>query len=201
MVDGTVVEVLTTKVGVACGGLDLKDALLDGEERDVKGAAAQVEDEHVALSRGLLVQAIGDGGGGRLVDDAEHVEASDRAGVLGRRALRVVEVGRDSDNSVGHVLAQVSLSRLLHLDEHHRGDLLREKILLLALVVHLDARAVAFLGDDLEGEVLHVRLCGRVGELAANEALGVEDRVHRVHGGLVLRGITDHTLGVGERDK
>merc|ERR1719197_436639 len=60
VVDGAVVEVLAAKVGVTRGGLDLEDALLDREERHVEGAAAEVEDEDVALRRRLLVEAVGD---------------------------------------------------------------------------------------------------------------------------------------------
>jgi len=49
IVDESVVEVLTTKMSVAIGGLDLKDTFLNSEERDVEGATAEIEDEHVLL--------------------------------------------------------------------------------------------------------------------------------------------------------
>ena len=38
---------------------------------------------------------------GRLVDDALDLEAGDPAGVLGRLALGVVEVGGDGDDRLG----------------------------------------------------------------------------------------------------
>merc|ERR1719160_2456402 len=132
---------------------------------------------------------------------AEDVEAGDRAGVLGGGALRVVEVRRHRHHRVGHVLAEVGLGGLLHLDEDHRRDLLGEEGLLLALVLDDDGGAVALLGDDLEGEVLQVRLGRRVRELAADQALGVEDGVLRVHGGLVLGRVADHALRLREGDE
>jgi len=68
-------------VGVAVGGLDLEDAVADFQDGDVERAAAQVVDGDLLVA--LLVQAVGEGGGGRLVDDAQDLEAGDLAGVLG----------------------------------------------------------------------------------------------------------------------
>merc|ERR1719473_1604923 len=147
-----VVEVLAAQVRVAGGRLDLEDALLNREERDVEGAAAQVEDEDVALRAGLLVQAVRDRRRGRLVDDAQHVEAGNRARILGRGALGVVEVGGHGDDGARHLLAEERLGNLLHLDENHGGDLLGEELLVLALVLDLDRGAVAVLLDHAEGK-------------------------------------------------
>ena len=72
-------------------------------------------------------------------------------------------------------------------------------MLRLAAVLNLNG-GLATLADDLEGEVLDVGLHLGVIEFTADETLRIEDGVVGVHGNLVLRGITNETLGVGERD-
>uniref|UniRef100_A0A7S3NEG7 NAD-specific glutamate dehydrogenase n=1 Tax=Aureoumbra lagunensis TaxID=44058 RepID=A0A7S3NEG7_9STRA len=200
VVDQTVVEVLTTQVSVTGSGLDLEDTLLNGEERDIEGTTTKIEDQDVALALNLLVETVGNGGSGRLVDDSENVETGDETGILGSLTLRVVEVGRNGDNGVVDSLAEVRLSSLTHLGEDHGGDLLGSEGLLLTLELNLDV-GLAALVDDCEGEVLHVGLDLSIGKLATDQSLGVEDGVLGVHGDLVLGGITNQTLGVGETDE
>jgi hypothetical protein len=62
------VDVVAAEVGVAVGALDLDEVFADLEDRDVEGAAAEVVhgDELVLL----LVEAVREGRGGGLVDDA-----------------------------------------------------------------------------------------------------------------------------------
>ena len=197
MVNETVVEILTTKMGVTSGGLDLEDTLLNGQERHIEGTTTQIEDEDVALALSPLVETVGNGSGSGLVDDAHDVEAGNETGVLGSLTLRVVEVGGDSDDGILDGVTKVGLGSLPHLGQDHGGDLLRGEDLGLALELDLDG-GLASLVDNREGEVLHVGLDLSIAELAADETLGIEDGVGGVHGHLVLGGITDQTLGVGE---
>ena len=85
-VDDPLVPVVATEVVVTAGGLDLDDALADLEQRHVERATAEVEDQDRLLLL-ALVQAVREGSGGRLVDDAEHVEPRDLPGLLGGLAL------------------------------------------------------------------------------------------------------------------
>src|SRR3989304_4552165 len=71
-VDDALVPVVTAQVRVAGGGFDLEDTLADLQDGHVERAAAQVEDEH--RLRALLVQSVGQGGSGRLLDDAPHLQ-------------------------------------------------------------------------------------------------------------------------------
>jgi hypothetical protein len=107
------VEVVTAEMRVAVGGLHLEDALADLEDRDVEGAAAEVVDRDRLVL--LLVEAVGERGRRGLVDDAQHLEAGDLAGVLGRLALAVVEVRGDRDDGLRDLLAQIGLGGLLQL--------------------------------------------------------------------------------------
>ena len=193
-VDDRLVEVVAAEVVVAVRGLHLEDAVAKLEDRDVERAAAEVEDED-RLVGALLVEAVRQRGRGRLVDDADDVEAGDLAGVLRRLALCVVEVGRDGDHRVGDRLAEVRLGVRLQLLEDHRGDL-RRRVL---LVLGLDAHVAVLAFDDLVRDDLH--LLGDLAELAAHEALDREDRVLRVRHLLALGRRADESLPVlRERD-
>ena len=96
IVDDALVEILAAEEGVAVGRLDLEHAVADLQHGDVEGAAAEIVDRDLAAA--LLFQPVGERGRGRLVDDAQHLEAGDPAGVLRRLALGVVEIGRHRDD-------------------------------------------------------------------------------------------------------
>ena len=97
------------------------------------------------------------------------------AGVLGRLALRVVEVRGNGDDGFRDFLAEIVLGGLLHLAQDFRGDLLRRDL----LAAHLDPRVAVVGLDDLVGHQVDVLLHFLFLELAADKAL---DRVQRVLG-------------------
>ena len=160
------------RLGVAVGGLHLEHAVADLEHRHVEGAAAEVEHED-RLVVALLVEAVGQRGRGGLVDDAQHLEAGDLAGLLGGGALGVVEVGGHGDDGLGDGVAEVGLGVALELHQRAGRDLL----------------GGVLLAVDVDGPVgAHVALH------RADGAIGVGD-------GLALGDLADEDLAVlGEGD-
>eukprot|EP01136_Pigoraptor_vietnamica_P029774 Opistho-1_new@88237 len=146
-------------MGVTGRRLDREHAVGDREEGHVEGVATEIEDKDGALLLVGEVEAVREGGRRGLVDDAEHLKARNGTGVLGRLALRVVEVRRHRDDGLLDRLAEVGLRRLLHLGKDHRGDFLRRAVLLLALVVDADERLAILLLNHLERPQLHVVPC------------------------------------------
>ncbi len=195
VVDHAAVEVLAAEEGVAVRGQDLELALAvdvsDLDDRDVEGAAAEVIDRDLAVLA-LLVHAIRESCRGRLIDDAPHVEAGDAASVLGRLALRVVEIRGHSDHGIGDGLAEVILGRLLHLHENARRDFRRRHVLALGL-----EPGVAVLGaHDLVGLERNVLLDDRVLETAPDQALHRMERVLRIGDRLALGRLANLDLAV-----
>ena len=192
-VDDGLVEVVAAQVVVTGRRLDLEHALTQLQHRHVERAAAEVEDEDRLVA--LLVEPVGERCRRRLVDDPQHLEAGDLAGVLGGVALGVVEVGRDGDHGLAHGLAQVGLGVGLQLLQDHGRDLRRRN----DLVAGLDAGVAVRARRDLVGDDL--LLLGDLRGLAAHEPLDREDRVLGVRHRLPLGRRADQTLPIlGEGD-
>ena len=190
IVDQAHVEVFAAEERVAVGRLHLEHAVADFQNRNVEGAAAEVVDRDGAGL--LLVETVGERGRGRLVDDAQHFEAGDLAGVLGGLALGVVEIGRNGDDRLLDLLPEIGFRRLLHLLQDEGGDL-RGRI---GLAVGLDPGVAVDCLGDLVGDELLVLLDHRIVVAAADQALDREDGLFRIGDRLALGRLADETLAV-----
>ena len=164
------VEVIAAEVVVAARCQHFDNALANLDDGYVKRAAAKVVDHD--FLRCAVVQAVGKGGAGRLVDDAADVQACNAPRVLRRLTLDVPEIRRDGNHRVGDGFAEITFRVLLQLAENHGADFLRR---------------IAFPGDGLAPVRAHMALDGR------NRAVGVDRR-------LTLRRAADEPFAaVGER--
>ena len=189
-----VIKVLATQMGIASRGLDLKHAIVQGENTQIVRTPTAVKNQHILLTTARAIQAIGEGSRGRLVDNAQNIEPRNGPRILRGLALGIIKVRRHRDDRVLHRLPQISLGRLLHLLEHRRADLLRRELVLLALPVHLNLRLTSRPLQHRKRPKLLLALDHGVRELAPNQALRIKDRVRRVRGRLALGGVTNQTL-------
>ena len=111
--DQQIVDVVSAEVRVAVGGDYFENSVVQLENRNVERAAAQIVDCDDAVF--LFVQAVGQRGSGRLVDQTQDIQAGDAAGVFRCLALRVVEVCGDGDDGLGYRRSEEALGIALQL--------------------------------------------------------------------------------------
>ena len=110
-VDQQLVEVLAAEMVVAGGGAHLDHAIEQLENRNVERAAAQVEHEEPRI-RAFLVDAVGERGSGRFVQQTLDLEPGELPGAPRGLSLLVVEIGRDGDHRIRDRLRRVPSPRL-----------------------------------------------------------------------------------------
>ncbi len=164
------VEVVSAERGIAVGREHLENTARELEDGDVERAAAQVENGEGPF--GGVVEPIGDRGRGRLVQEPQDVQSREPCRVLGRLALRVVEICRHRD----HGAEELAPERLLGTVAQHAQDLGRD--------LHRGARSGRSLDGDHSGRVGEPvgqrAVLGDIGDATTHEALHRHDGVGRI---------------------
>ena len=168
-VDDPLVPVVTAEVGVAGGRLHLEHAFAEVEHRHVERAATEVEDEDGLVV--VLVEPVGERRRGGLVDDAQHLEAGDLAGLLGGLALGVAEVRGHGDDGLGDGVAEVRLGVALELLQDAGRDLLR----VVGLAVDVDLPVGAHVALHRADRAVGVGDRLALGDLADEDLAGLRE--------------------------
>ena len=161
-------EIFSSKVSIASCCLDFEYAIVDGQERDIKGSSSKVIDNYLTFVTGA-VKTVRDGGGGWLVHNSNDVQASNGAGILSSLSLIVVEVRWDGDDGVDYFFPEVALCDFLHLSENHCGDFFGGERPVLSLDLNGDGGFVILICDS-ERKVLDITLYIFVRKLASNQS-------------------------------
>ena len=104
VVHQAVVKVLPTKVSVTSCCFHLKNTLLNGKEGDIKSTTTKVKNEHVLLTNTsrLLVKTISNCSSCWLIDDTHNIKTRNNTCIFSCLPLGIIEVCRNSDNSILH---------------------------------------------------------------------------------------------------
>jgi len=178
---------------VTGGSHHLDDPFADRQDADIERATAKVEDQHRFVLE--LVHAVRQSCCGGLVDDAEYLQTSYPSRILGRLALRVVEVGGHGDHGLGDPLTEVLACVVDQLAEHLRRNLLG------GVLLAMDVKPYGAVGPghDIEGD--GIELAGYLVVLATHEPLRGVDGALRVQDRLPPRHLPNKPLArLEERD-
>ena len=98
------VIVVTAQSGIATGNHHFKNPLRQSQDGNVKCSTTQIVDGEHALAG--VIEAIRDGCGGGLADQAQHIESGQLRRVFGRLSLRFVEISGNGNHRAVDVVAE-----------------------------------------------------------------------------------------------
>ncbi len=172
------IEVVPSQMSVPVGGENLENPVSKVEDGDVESPPPEVEDGDLLVL--LLIQAIGQGSGGGLVHDPQHLQPRNLARVLGGLALGVVEISRDRDHRLFDFFPQIALGVGFQFLQDHGRDFRRR----IHLAVDLDPGVVVIGLDHLIGD--QGDLAAYLAVTAAHETLDGKNRVGGIGDGLAF---------------
>ena len=185
------VDVVTTEVGVARGRDHLDHVTRQIQDRDIEGATAEVVHSDALTRAGAI--AVGQRGCGRLVEDAQDIEAGNAPRIPRGRPLQLVEVGRHGHHGVDAALLQLVLCDRLEAPQHEGSDL-RERV---GLPANVDNHAAGRPLGEAEGQALLGLANLRATVRTPDQPLGREHRVGRVDQAPLFGRAPDQDFPVG----
>ena len=187
VIDQTLIEVFAAKEGIAIGGehfkLHFTIDIGDFDDGDIESTATQIVDSNLAITLAALVQTKRQRCGGRLVDDALDIQTRDTAGIFGGLTLRVVEISRHSNDSLGDFFTEIVFGSLFHLAQDFSRNLRRREF----FVAHGNPRVTVISLHDFVGHESDVFLDFFLVEFTANQTLDSKQCVSGVGDRLTFR--------------
>src|SRR5438034_4847931 len=101
------IPIVAAQMRITVGGFDFKNAIADVQHRNVERAAAQIIHGDFLIL--FLVETIGQRSCRWFVDDAQHFQPGDAAGVFRGLSLRIGEVRGHGDDGLRDVFAKAPL--------------------------------------------------------------------------------------------
>ena len=181
------VVVVAAQGRIAASGQHLKHTHAQAQDGNIKSAAAQVINGVNALRR--VVQAVGNGSGCGLIDQAQNIQAGELRRVFGGLALRIVKISRHGNDGAIHIVVKAVFGAKAQRGQNLGADF--HRAFFTGNGAHFDH---AGRGHQAVGQAFCV---GDVGQAAAHQALDRCDGVTGVAGLLRQRVIANlAALGV-----
>ena len=184
----TAIEVVASEGVVAGVGEDFELLVFDVQDRDVKGAPAEVENRQPSAVGSA--ETVGQRGRRGLIQEPKNFEAGQASCILGRLTLALIEKSGHRNDGLLHRFIKERFGMLLQRFEQQGAELLG------TVASSLDLYACVAVGGrhDLKGRGLFQRHDIGVCRLAPHQALHAKYRTCRVGDGLACGCRSDENL-------
>jgi len=98
----------------------------------------------------FFVKSISNSGSGGFINNSKNIKSSNNTGIFSGLSLRIVEISRDSYDSILNFFSEIRFSGFSHFNENHGRDFFRVELFDFSLVFNLEHRFIISTRLDFE---------------------------------------------------
>ena len=198
--DHATVEVLTAKVSITCGGYHLEHTFFEFQDRNIKCAATQIENQDRLFFSEFLLKTISQSSCSWLTYDSLNFKACYLGCNFCSLSLMVTKMRRHSDHCLFNSFLSKFFNICFNLAQDHSGYLLGTEALRLTQILDFNLRTKIFILNNFKWKELQVFLNLFIIIFESKKPFGIIDSILRIFGGLIVGCLSDQSSFIIEAD-
>lgn len=185
-------------MSISIGSFDFENTFINSKDGNIKGSTSKIKNKNVLFIFDFFVKTISHSSGCWLIENSLDSKSSNLTSIFGGLSLGIVEISRDSDNSILNFGVKMIFSNLFHFTENHRRDLFSMEFFGFVLELNDNERFSIDSRFYFERPEFDIFLDSCISELSTDKSFSVKDSVSWVSNTLIFGSFSNFSFSFSE---
>lgn len=185
-------------MSITISRFDFENSFINSKNGYIKSTTSKIKDKNILFGFDLFVKTVSHSSSSRFIKNSLDSKSSDLTSIFSGLSLRIIEISRNSDNSILDFCVKMIFSNCFHFTKNHRRDLFSMEFFGFILELYDNKWFTIKSRFYFERPEFDIFLDSRISKLSTDKSFGIKDSVNRVSNTLIFSSFTNLSFSFGE---